>query len=123
MNKAWNILVVVLLIGSGYLHYQTQIQLGELKRQNLVVNKQLVVVGEQLAAVTSKLASFEEDSLDGMVRDANNVLLSGWESLVNTVGEELKKAREGAPQSSSKSPSNPPSSLDAQKLPDGTEEI
>lgn len=123
MNKAWNILVVVLLIGSGYLHYQTQIQLNELARQNLVVNKQLVLVGEQLSAVTGKLASFEKNCLDGMVRDANDVLLSGWESLVNTVGEELKKAREGNPQSSPVPPPSTPSSPSDSELPNGTEKI
>lgn len=121
MNKLGVLLIAVLFGTSAWFHYQTHLQLIELQQQNMVLNQQLVVVGEQLASISTQLSNFEVNSLDGLVRDANDALLSGWESLVNTVGEELKKAREELPESQ---PSNPtvPSSPPLES-PDGTERI
>jgi hypothetical protein len=125
MNKIWAAPVLILFMISAWFHYQTQLQIRELQQRNLAVNQQLVAVAEQLAQVSAELVKFEANSLDGMVRDANDALLSGWESLVNTVGEELKKARQPiAKQSSQKPPVTPatpaPPVLES---PDGTDRI
>lgn len=116
MNKIWAAPVLMLFMISAWFHYQTQLQIRELQQRNFAVNQQLVAVSERLAQVSTELVKFEANSLDGMVRDANDALLSGWESLVNTVGEELKKARQPIP----KPPSQKPPVLES---PDGTDRI
>jgi len=126
MSRIWIIPVLILFLISGWFHYQTQLQMLELQQANLAMHKQMVGVGEQLAGVTAELAKLEASSIDGIVRDANDALLSGWESLVNTVGEELKKARKPIPQQpSQKSPAAPHSQAPPPILesPDGTERI
>ncbi len=40
------------------------------------------------------IVRLDKGSVQGLVSEANDVILSGWESLVNTVENELKKARE-----------------------------
>ncbi len=119
MNKVGALLVIILFAVSGWFHYQTHLQLTELKRQNKALNQQLMGVGEQLTAVSKALAKFESTSLDSIVRDANDALISGWESLVDTVAEELKKARDGLPQAAPTDPASPP----LLESPDGTERI
>ncbi|MAZ86321.1 MAG: hypothetical protein CL693_01635 [Cellvibrionaceae bacterium] len=96
MNKVMSVLLVVFLIISGWMHYDTQRKLLASQQQMLRLNAQLTQMSEQMALVQQELGRVNADGIDGMVKDANDALLSGWESLVNTVEKELKRARENS---------------------------
>ncbi|MGH1372922.1 MAG: hypothetical protein ACRBBW_12840 [Cellvibrionaceae bacterium] len=128
MNKFGSISIAALFALSGWLHYQTHLQLIELETQKVAADEELRLVNEQLANITKQFDELQSahspnphsqnNSLDSMVKEANDALISGWESLVNTVSEELKKAGEQSPQP--ESPNPPAPSLES---PDGTERI
>lgn len=76
-------------------------QVYEMRFQLNVANQQVDDLSKELSSLQDKVKSMQDDivrldkgSVQGLVSEANDVILSGWESLVNTVGNELKKARE-----------------------------
>lgn len=119
MNKLLVVLLVVTLAISGWMHYDTQQQLLASQRQIHQLNTQIAQLSEQMVLVHQELSRVNTDSIDGIVKDANEALLNGWESLVNTVGEELKRAREQGAGTNQ----NQQDSEALLESPDGTERI
>ena len=118
MDKVFGLILLCWMVISGWFHYETRVQLLDSQRQVQVLNEQMGQMAEQMAAVHAEMTKLDTQSIDGMVRDANNALISGWESLVNTVGEELKKARESMPQDQATPKQSP-----TLESPDGTDRI
>lgn len=118
MNKAIGVTVVVAVIVSGWMHYDTQQKLLASQQQIQQLNTQMVQMSEQMALVHQELRRVNTDSIDGIVKDANDALLSGWESLVDTVEKELKRARDTSPSNKQQQGSEP-----LLESPDGTERI
>jgi hypothetical protein len=58
-----------------------------------------------LASAKQKNVELEKNSIDGMLRETNEVVISGWEALLNTVKQELYKAREIIQQKQGQQPS------------------
>ncbi|MYM62515.1 hypothetical protein [Pseudomaricurvus sp. HS19] len=112
--KRFAVLLIVLLggsLGANYLmweHLQTlttqqgadSVKLAELEQQVNLMNAELLRINE-------KLASVDEQSLEGMARRANDALLDGWEALMQTLDRELQKAREGLEEASPGDPAGP----------------
>jgi len=118
MNKIMTIFIVVAVIMSGWMHYDTQQKLLASQLQVQQLNAQMAQMSEQMALVHQELGRVNAESIDGIVKDANDALLSGWESLVSTVEKELKRARKPTP--SNRKPQDPEPLLES---PDGTERI
>ncbi len=98
--KKFSLLLAVVLAGSAFANYQlwTALQLERQAHQQQRVSidlmqEQLSLVNAELLRVNEQLVSLDENSLDGMVQQANDALLDGWESLMDRVDGELKKAR------------------------------
>lgn len=86
------ILVLIVTIGwQGYeMQQKRQAQLEELQ----AVQAEVAALKEEVAGLEAEITELNKTSVKGMVRDANKAILSGWETLVDTVEEELNKTRE-----------------------------
>ncbi|MFT5421892.1 MAG: hypothetical protein ACI9D5_002654 [Candidatus Endobugula sp.] len=92
---AWTakILLVLLLLAAWYMYEQNK-QYEVLLAKNTQLEASLSQAEELLALAQKKNVELEKNSIDGMLRETNKVVISGWETLLNTVKEELYKARE-----------------------------
>ncbi len=108
---AWaaKISLVVLVCAAFYIYNQHK-EIQVLTVQNKRLQTELKVSQELLATANAKVEELDKKSLDGILRETNKVVISGWETLLDTVEQELEKAREiiNDEMSSSSSPSKPP---------------
>lgn len=94
MQKLTLGLVVLVIVGMGWMYYDSQEQLKQARLQSLQLEQQLVLLNKEMTALSEQVEKLDKNSVEGIVRQANNAILDGWESLVNSVENELKKARQ-----------------------------
>ncbi|NIB43735.1 hypothetical protein HBA55_29285 [Pseudomaricurvus alkylphenolicus] len=110
------VLLLILALGGLYFHSQQQLQQVHADRQALL--QEVQALRKEVAQLNAKVAQLDESSVQGIVREANNAILDGWESLVNTVEKEIQEARRAFEND------NPPKSDSPRyESPDGTERI
>ena len=104
------ILLAVVLVQAWFLYdyYNTNQQL---MAENVQIETELFQVKESLLAVTQKAEALEKRSLEGMLKETNKAVVSGWEKLLDAVEGELNKARDSIgqlrePQAGSQNPSD-----------------
>lgn len=97
MKTFWSylakILLVVVVVESWFL-YDFFHKNEQLLAENTQLEKELFESKEALLASENKMAELEKKSLEGMLKQTNKAVVSGWEKLLNTVEAELNKARE-----------------------------
>jgi predicted negative regulator of RcsB-dependent stress response len=108
--------------------YQSQ-QREQLLQQKLMdMQQQVSRLEEQTAHLRKELNQLNKTSFKSLVKDANNALLEGWQSLLNTVEGEIKKARDALNEpaddqpASANSSSSPASSWNEPAMSDESEE-
>jgi len=92
---AWaaKICLVVLVCATWYIYNQHE-EIKALSVQNKRLQIELKVSQELLATANAKVEELDKRSLEGVLRETNKVVISGWETLLDTVEQELEKARE-----------------------------
>lgn len=100
MKSFWvwsaKILVALLVIETWFL-YDIYQQNGQLLTANSKLNEELYQVKAALADANGKIESMEKNSIQGQLRKTNKAIISGWETLLQTVEDELATARKSLP--------------------------
>lgn len=124
MQKLILALLVLVIAGMGWMYYDGQQQLKEARLQSQQLEQQLALLNKEVAALSEQVEKLGDNSVEGLVRQANNAILDGWESLVNSVENELKKAREKVQQQQNSGAQNAPAEPDASEdIPKSPEQI
>jgi hypothetical protein len=92
-----NLLIVVLLLalfGLSWMQIRTQQKLDIAQQQQDSLAQHLDKTKIEINQLKNKISELDKTSINGLVKEANNAILGGWETLVNGVGEEVKRARE-----------------------------
>ena len=91
---AWSAkLLFVLLLIAGWMLYQKHNAYEALLANNLLLDAQLKQTQEDLAHVYEENTALEKKTVEGLLRETNKVVVSGWETLLNSVENELNQAR------------------------------
>ena len=90
--------LIVLLVIAGWFLYQQHQEKQALQVLNQQLQTELAIVRQSLAESQKKAEELEEKSIEGMLRETNKVVVSGWETLLDTVEQELNKARDAIQQ-------------------------
>lgn len=123
MNNLISVILLIAVLVLGWMTYQTREQLLQSERQIAVLQESITVTQQELVQVNGKLEELNKTSVKGLVKEANNAILDGWEALVNSVENEVRKAREsmednaGEPENASPSVQQTPTL----ESPDGTD--
>lgn len=100
MKTFWSwaakILLVVALVEAWYI-YDLHNKNEALIADNVNLETQLAQSEQALATVRSEIEELEKRSLEGVLKETNKAVISGWEKLLNTVEKELEKARDAIP--------------------------
>ncbi len=97
MKTFWSllakILLVVVLVQAWFLYdYYNKNQ--QLLTENVQIETELFQTKESLLAAEKKASDLEKRSLEGMLKETNKAVVSGWEKLLDAVENELDKARD-----------------------------
>lgn len=118
-------LIIALAAVAGWQVYEMRYSLNIANRQVEDLTGQLASMQSELDKLSQDVARLDKGSVQGIVREANDAILSGWESLVNTVESELKRAREDMEKQTAPAnpqvPDNPDASQPALESDDGTD--
>ena len=87
------ILSICLIAAIAYIYHQDK-EHGSLVVENQQLTEQLARANTLLLESEDKIALLEKKSIEGMLEETNKVVVSGWETLLDTVKEELTKAKE-----------------------------
>ncbi len=97
MKTFWSwlakVLLVVAVIEAWFL-YDFYHKNEQLLAENVQLETELFQAKELLLTAEEKIASLENKSLEGMLKETNKAVVSGWEKLLDAVENELNKARE-----------------------------
>lgn len=88
------ILLVVLVIVAVIQYRQFVNYRASTDAEIASLNNDVTELRQQLQAAESKIDQLEQRSIDGLVKQANGVIIDGWQVLMNTVEQELKKVQE-----------------------------
>jgi len=93
--------LLVVLVITGWVLYQSIEQNTALKAENTrlqaeldTAQQALLSVELQMGQLSAELEAVKKNSLKGVLRETNKVVVSGWEQLLNVVEDELNKAKE-----------------------------
>ncbi len=86
------ILLVVVIVEAWFL-YDMHTKNQQLISDNVELEKQLLETQDSLTAAQAKIEELEKTSIEGMLKETNKAVVSGWETLLDAVESELKKAR------------------------------
>lgn len=97
MKTFWSllakILIIVVIVQAWFLYdYYNKNQ--QLIAENIQLETELLQTKESLLAAEEKAADLEKRSLEGVLKETNKAVVSGWEKLLDAVEGELNKARE-----------------------------
>jgi len=97
MKTFWSllakVLLVIVLIQAWFLYdYYNRNQ--QLLAENVQIETELFQTKESLLAAEQKASELEKRSLEGMLKETNKAVVSGWEKLLDAVENELDKARD-----------------------------
>lgn len=88
-------LLAVLALGlQGYQYRQAQEYQRDLARELDALRTELQAVKEDNAKLREELVALQNSDLDALVDDASEALVSGWNSMLNALESELRKAEE-----------------------------
>lgn len=108
MKAAWawlaKILFVIILVGVWYIYEQDK-QYEALLSSHTELDSKVVMLEQQLQKLGEENAELEKKSVEGILRETNKVVVSGWEALLEKVEKELNKAKQLMPPQSSSDPS------------------
>ncbi|MDO3382193.1 hypothetical protein [Gilvimarinus algae] len=88
------LLLVLAAIAGGAALYWGYAQQQVLTVRVATLEKELASVKSELASTKSKLQAMEQDSVGTMVKRANEVIVKGWDAIVDSVESELSRARD-----------------------------
>ncbi|MFT6255231.1 MAG: cbb3-type cytochrome oxidase subunit 3 [Granulosicoccus sp.] len=86
------ILLVCLVAVAAYIYHQDR-RYNDLVAENQQLSVQLDQVKTLLRETEEKVVLLEKNSIEGMLEETNEVVVSGWETLLDAVKEELTKAK------------------------------
>lgn len=89
------LLAVVALGLQGYQYRQAQEYQRDLARELDALRTQLQEVKADNARLREEIADIQNSDLDALVDDASEALVSGWNSMLNALESELRKAEKG----------------------------
>lgn len=122
MNNLISAILLVAVVVLGWMNYQTREQLLQSERQIAVLQDSISLTQKQLVEMQGKLTELDKTSVQGLVKEANGAILDGWEALVNSVENEVRKAREAMQhQNQAPAPKADPNSNPKLESPDGTD--
>lgn len=84
----------VLLLIQGWFLYEYYNKNQVLIADNIQLEQQLLVANESLVVINEKVEKLEKNSLNSVLKETNEAVVKGWESLLNSVESELERARE-----------------------------
>jgi hypothetical protein len=87
------ILSICLIVAIAYIYHQDK-EHSSLVVENQQLTEQLAKANALLMKSEEKITLLEKKSIEGMLEETNKVVVSGWETLLDTVKEELTKAKE-----------------------------
>ena len=87
------VLLLAIALVSSWQFYEAQQREQQLQARVTELETNLQAMEERLKSLEGQVVKLRESSVEGLVNEANSAILEGWESLVNTVESELKKAR------------------------------
>ena len=97
MKTFWSILAKILLlvvIIETWFVYDLHTKNKNLLAKNIELENKVLRAEKDLGEAFSKIESLEKKSLEGVLKETNKAVISGWELLLKRVEEELGKARE-----------------------------
>lgn len=122
MNNLISAILLIAVVALGWMNYQTREQLLQSERQIAVLQDSISLTQKQLVEMQGKLTELDKTSVQGLVKEANGAILDGWEALVNSVENEVRKAREAMQhQNQAPAPQADPNSNPKLESPDGTD--
>ncbi len=86
------ILLVVAIIEAWFL-YDMYTKNQQLISENIELEKQLIETQDSLSSAQAKIEELEKTSIEGMLKETNKAVISGWETLLDAVESELNKAK------------------------------
>ena len=96
MRAFWSyfakILFVFVIIESWFLYDFFQ-KNEQLLAENIQLERELLATKESLLLTETKITELENKSLEGMLKQSNEAMVTAWETLSDTVERELYKAR------------------------------
>lgn len=98
MNNLISAILIVAVLALAWMNYQTTQQLQQSERHIALLQESLSSTQQQLAQVQNQVTELDKASVQGLVKEANGAILDGWEALVNSVENEVRKAREALQQ-------------------------
>ncbi|BFM16066.1 hypothetical protein R50073_22490 [Maricurvus nonylphenolicus] len=101
-------LIVALAAVAGWQVFEMRNDLNVANRQVADLSGQLQDLQGQIDNIRKDVARLDKGSVQGIVREANDAILTGWETLVNTVESELRKAREDMEKNNGQTPPQAP---------------
>lgn len=100
MNSFWSnlakVLVLVVLVQAWFL-YDMSKKNEVLTEFNTELSDNLVGAQDSLLSAQNQIEELKTRTIDGLLEETNRVVISGWESVLGKVQEELEKAREVLP--------------------------
>jgi cbb3-type cytochrome oxidase subunit 3 len=95
------ILLICLVAAVAYIYHQDR-RYHDLVAENQQLSVQLDQTQTLLRGAEEKMALLEKNSIEGMIEETNDVVVSGWEALLDTVKDELTKAKQRFDEEASK---------------------
>lgn len=87
---------VVVVIQACFLYDFYQKHQG-LLADNTALESKVLATEKELNVAAARIEAMEKASLEGVLKESNKAIVSGWETLLDTVQGELNKAREAIP--------------------------
>lgn len=97
MQKVTLGLLALVIVALGWIYYDNQQQLQLAQAKTTILEEQVAQLQQDITGLQQQVETLGNSSaIEGIVRQANNAILDGWESLVTGVEKELQKARQQA---------------------------
>ncbi|MEO0443717.1 MAG: hypothetical protein AAFZ92_08270 [Pseudomonadota bacterium] len=100
MRTFWSFLAkifIVVAVVQAWFVYDLYQKNQALTTANSALTSQLQAAEAALNETNQRVAALEKQSLEGMLQETNKAVISGWETLLDTVRDELEKAKDAIP--------------------------
>ncbi len=88
------VLILIIALAAAWQFYDMQQREQAMRLRLQALESSVNEMQQRLGTLEGQVTQLRESSVEGLVNEANTAILEGWESLVDTVENELKKARE-----------------------------
>ncbi|MGJ8687399.1 MAG: hypothetical protein ACSHWQ_07960 [Spongiibacteraceae bacterium] len=104
INSALLTLLLIAVVGYGVWQHQiTQAYRQQSSASLVQLSLRLDSIEAQMAAAKDELQKIDDNSVSGIIDNANEVLINGWSAMMRVVENELEKARDAFEKESNKS--------------------